>query len=296
MLKLILFFSLINTSAINQYASVDSIAYYQSNKDDKKIDFEFNCDYFNVYKFNVIIDLYNCNGENIGKYTNAIEVIGRSNKTAIIHCDYQEDFYALINVEVNDLLIVKNGKINFYIQGDCYLNLDERKCERVYKSEYKNKTSKDYNLDFVINKNIFDKFLGENFLDVYEITFYSNYEFKDSNIYLIVNQYIDEYEIYYDNGYMFFLAPIKNGAYRFSILDTLYVDLLNFRFSDNHFLNSKKTDVIHFPYSKEYKEYKCMLVIDSFISIYVNFVVSTSDLLLGDCKDSKYCLVRESYD
>ena len=54
--------------------------------------------------------------------------------------------------------------------------------------------------------------------------------------------------------------------------------------------------MVYFPFLEEYREYTCKIVIKGIIEIDIEFNVSTSDLLFGECENSKYCLERENYD
>ena len=84
----------------------------------------------------------------------------------------------------------------------------------------------------------------------------------------------------------------KTNGYQFALLEKYFVNLLDFEFSDQYFKNSMETYSVYFPYLSEYRQYQCMIVIEDFIDIKINFNIGVSDKLYGDCSDSKYCLYR----
>lgn len=296
MLKFMLFLTLLNKSIISPYKGIDAIYTYQSNNEEKKITFEFNCDYSSLYEVYVTIDLYDEKGTLLKKYNNSLLVTGSMKKSANIEYDNEKNFYALISIKCDDDYIVKDAKLNFYIQDNCYLNINNRSCNRYYKSEFKNGISKDYDIDFLIHKNIFNKYLISNVLNVNNITFHSNYDFRESTSQLIIKDKINEYDFYYDDGYRFLLSIERNNNHSFKLIDNLYIDLLDFKLSEEYFESSINSKNIYFPFYLNDVEYDCAIFIQSFIDIRIDFTVSTSGLLFGECNNSKYCLVRTNYD
>lgn len=293
MLKLFLLFSMLNLNVSSEYVDVESIEYYQTRKEDKKIIFNFESDYYKTHDLLVSIELYRSRDNVfVKRYKNNITIIGDKVSVANLNFDLTENMYALIFVEYNQRNIVEEGKINFYIQDDCVINRDIRECKRIYKSEYRDKISKDLINNFKINKQTFDKYLVFNFLNPKDITYYSEFDFFESNKYLVINDLVDGYDINYNNEYRFLLDTSGEINQSFSLVEAYYVDLISFKFSDEHFINSQETTKIHFPFIKEEKVYNCSISIESFINIQIDFEVMTMGDLFGKCKESKYCLTR----
>lgn len=291
MLKLFLMCSIVNLNVSTEYIGVESIEYYQTNNDQKQIIFNFDSDYYTNHKLEVEIKLYEKESNTLIKgYKNTIEVIGDKKSTANLSIENNEDMYVLIYVKYNENSIVKDAKLNLYVQDDCYLNKENRDCNRIYKSEYRNNISKDLSTKFFINKNIFDKYLTFNYLELNDFKYYSEYNFNQDSKYLIIYNYIESYDMLFDEKYRFILE-IGNDK-KFYLLEDYFVDLFDFKYSDEYFQNSKKTDKIYFPFFNDEKIYKISILIESFINIQIDFNVITSGNLLGSCKDSKFCLKR----
>ena len=293
MIKELALISMLSSSISSDYVCVNKIEYYQSDEVNKKIRFEFQSDYFKVHEIDTKIELYDINDTYLASYNSSLEVIGNRNAIASFNYNNENDFYVLIDVKYDDTYLIKSVKINFYNQEDCFINKDNLICNFIYKSEYSEGISKDVITNFRVDNNIFDKFLSFNKLSVENIKFYSDYKFENANISLVIENEIKEYNLLYDQGYKFILNISED---KFNLLDNYYVNLLNFSYSESYFENSNKVNSIYFPYFKDYKEYNCYIIIEDFINIKIDFNVSTSDLLYGKCNDSKYCLVRESYD
>lgn len=293
MIKELALISMLSSSISSDYVCVNKIEYYQSDEVNKKIRFEFESDYFKAHKIDTKIELYDVNDTYLASYNSSLEVIGNRNAIASFNYNNENDFYVLIDVKYDDTYLIKSVKINFYNQEDCFINKDNLICNFIYKSEYSEGISKDVITNFRVDNNIFDKFLSFNKLSVENIKFYSDYKFENANISLVIENEIKEYNLLYDQGYKFILNISED---KFNLLDNYYVNLLNFSYSESYFENSNKVNSIYFPYFKDYKEYSCYILIEDFINIKIDFNLSTSDLLYGKCNDSKYCLVRESYD
>jgi len=263
---------------------------------EKELVFNFYSDYVSSHLLDIEIKLYDSFNNLIRIYTNQISFIGK--KRAVTDIDFlmNNDFYVLVSVFYNDELIVENAKLNFYFQEDCKIDDTNKTCNRIYKSEYKEKVSKDIFTEFKVKDSSFNNFLKFNELKMNEIQFYSEYDFSKSDIYLFINEEINGFDIIYDNGYRFILDVVKNGYYHFEVIDDYYVDIVDFKYKDSYFNGSVKTQSIHFPFNKDYKEYSCKIMIASFINIEIVFRVAISDNLLGDCKESKYCLIGVKYD
>ena len=134
-------------------------------------------------------------------------------------------------------------------------------------------------------------------MNIEDIIVYSNCDVKDAEVYLYIKDEIEGYNMLYDNGYRFLLGVEKeNNKYSFYLLEKHCLTIPKFSFSDEYSEEAIVTNNIYFPYLKEQKEYECLLVIKGKIDVEITFFVFTSDMLYGDCSDSKYCMGISIYD
>lgn len=296
MLKYLLMLSLINTSVSIEHVYVDSIEYNQVNDDNKKITFNFKSDYSIQHELEVFIDVFDNEGNIYRNYSNKIIVIGDNIANANIKHDHNDGDYFLISVNYKQEEILKNVKIVMRKQEDCYLDKNNLECKRIYKSGYYDGINKDSYTKIIITKNIFDKFLYSNVLNLGNIVLYSESELLNQETYFILKNEIKEYDLPYINEYRFLLETYRKDGYSFRLMEDYYLDIIDFKFSENYFENSIKSKEIYFPFSNEYLEYNCKIIIKSFVNIEINFNVYTGEYLFGDCNNSKYCLKVENYD
>ena len=134
--------------------------------------------------------------------------------------------------------------------------------------------------------------MGNKILTICADLYYSNCDLKDSTAYLYLYNKIDEYNLLYDDKYSFLLGI--NDDNKLEFVDHYFVNLLEFEFFESHSKDTIKVNSLYFPYSSEYIEYDLSIVIESFISVKVEFSVFTKGDLLGECETSKYCLRYES--
>lgn len=293
--KFIMMLSLLTSMTSINYVAIENIEYYQTTDDIKKIIFDFNSDYLSEHELKVEISFFEMDNTFISKFTNCIKIIGKKKSIANINYQNNADSYALIDIFYQDKPIVKSAKINFYVQDDCYINLNYKNCDAIYQSKYENGTTIDKTLNFAILDNPFNKFLNFNSLDLADVVFNSDYNFENANVYFVLKDKIEEYGLYYDEGYRLFLnIKEEKNYFNLELMDNYFVNLNPFRYEENYFENSTKTKNLFFPYNEEYKEYECLILIEDFITIEISFNVATSDLLFGNCLSSKYCLKRES--
>ena len=295
MLKIFLIFSLCSSFSGFSGIRVEKIEAFQSNDTSKRISFEFSGNYTLVNDIDVEIKVYEKNNY-LRSYSNKLKFIGNKSAETIIDFNLKDNFYVLINIYNNENLLVKEAKLNFYKQDDCLIWEKEKYCKRVYKSEYNEGVSKDVYMNLKVNDATFNRFLSNNMLDVKNVKFNSEYDFENSASYLMIREKIVGYDLHYNENYLFPLSVENNGYKYFSLLSEYYVDLLNFRFSEENFNEAIKTNNIHFPFSDEYREYEIMIITEDYVNIIIKFNVATSDNLFGDCSDSKYCLKRIRYD
>ena len=78
------------------------------------------------------------------------------------------------------------------------------------------------------------------------------------------------------------------------MIDTYYVKFDDFSYGENYFIGSIETNKIIFPYTLEFQEYDCQIIIDSTPKIYIDFNITNRGQLFGDCNNSKFCIVRSS--
>ena len=202
MSRLILIFGLFLMNFNLNYVKVESIEYLQEDSLIKEVKFSFESDSLNFHDILVNIKLYNQAKELLNEYQSSLKIIGRCEKTANIKFEYEEDFYAIIEVKYQDKIIVDGAKIEFYHQEDCLITDQDNYCNAIYKSEYRLGQSKDLRMEFNINKELFNVFLATNKLDVTNYRFYSNYDLDHKNAYLVIENSVNEYDLLYYKGYL----------------------------------------------------------------------------------------------
>ena len=243
------------------------------------------------------IYLYKIDGELIGEYQNSLKVIGDKKTLAKLDYIYNDQTYALIDVNYNENLLVSNAKFEFYDVEKCYLNKENKECKRIYKSVYKNGVVSKKESDFKLLNAPFDDFLENNNLNLNNLLIYSDYDFSDDDVYIVIKDEIEGFDLVYDNGYKLPLQVSEKGLkYSFSLLEEYYVNFSDFGYFESKKDGSLAVKEIYFPFYSEYKEYECLLVIKGKLNIEIEFKVSTSDKLFGECENSKYCIEESSYD
>lgn len=293
--ELIMIFSLLTSMVSTNYVAIENIEYYQTTDDIKKLIFNFNSDYFNEHELKVEINFFEMDNTFISKFSNYIKIVGKKKSIANINYQNNNSSYALIDVFYQDKTIVKSAKINFYTQDNCYINVNYKNCNAIYLSKYEKGTTIDKTLNLAILDNPFNKFLNFNSLDFNNVVFNSDYNFENANIYFVIKDKIEGYGIYYDEEYKLLLnIKEEKNYFNLELIDNYFVGLNPFRYEESYFDNSIKTKQLFFPYNEDYKEYECLIVIEDFITIEILFNVATSELLFGDCSNSKYCLKRNS--
>lgn len=292
MLKYLTIATMLSSLNSYSYVEINSIEYYQQKSDIKEIIFDFKSDYLSTHTIEVTMEFYNIDNQFIKGYKNELKFLGKKKAIANINYNYYKNSYVLININYNGKYLINNAKINIYVQEDCFINIDNRECKRIYKSYYKNGVMGEEILKFIVNESDFYKYLYDNKLKLKDINFYSNYTFDKANIYLYLNDKIDGYDLIYNNGYRFLLFMDENN--KFELIDNYFLNLIDFSFLENYKEGSYKVKEIYFPFIQDYKEYDLSLVIEDFISIKIDFIVFTKGNLLGDCSTSKYCLIHES--
>lgn len=283
--------SVLNLSLNTNYMSLTSIEHYQTSQEIKQLCFNFESDYLNIHEVFVSIELYDSNDVLKKTYSNSLNIVGE--KQANANFNAKDDIeYALIDIYYDKAILEKDIKINFYNQNNCLLDKDNRECNFIYLSRYSNRVTKDHFTNFRMNKNVFDKYLNTNVLSLSEVSFYSDYNFENSFVYFRVMDQVDGYDLFYDNYYNMELKIIDGTLHYFQLLEDNYVNLEEFYYGEEYLSKNIKTNKIIFPYNDEFKEYKCEILIESGISIKIQFNILTNGKLLGECNNSKFCIVR----
>ena len=295
--KLLIAFSLLFSSANVSYAEIEYVECYNNINKKIEIVFGFNCDYLESHPMHVILDIYDSNNQIIATYNNVIKVIGRREAKASIDYLYRDGLKVDVTITYNEEKLVDHIRLELIRNEVCYLDAANKNCSMPYKSRYENDVIIKYKSDFKILYLPFDSFLSDNYLNIEDIIVYSNCDVKDAEVYLYIKDEIEGYNMLYDNGYRFLLGVEKeNNKYSFYLLEKHYLTLPKFSFSDEYSEEAIVTNNIYLPYLKEQKEYECLLVIKGKIDVEITFFVFTSDMLYGDCSDSKYCMGISIYD
>lgn len=295
--KLLIAFSLLFSSANVSYAEIEYVECYNNINKKIEIVFGFNCDYLESHPMHVSLDIYDSNNQIIATYNNVIKVIGRREAKASIDYLYRDGLKVDVTITYNEEKLVDHIRLELIRNEVCYLDAANKNCSMPYKSRYENDVIINYKSDFKILYLPFDSFLSDNYLNIEDIIVYSNCDVKDAEVYLYIKDEIEGYNMLYDNGYRFLLGVEKeNNKYSFYLLEKHYLTLPKFNFSDEYSEEAIVTNNIYFPYLKEQKEYECLLVIKGKIDVEITFFVFTSDMLYGDCSDSKYCMGISIYD
>ena len=287
MIKELAILSMLSASVNINYVELKNIEYYQNEELMKHIKFEFASDYLNSHEIVVFIRLYDSENLEQKVYKNTLKVIGIKSATANFEVE-DNTSYAILEVNYNNKVLYGNIKINFLDQSNCYIDKFNRTCNFIYLTKFEDSIVKDYSTNMIVRNDIFDKYLSTNVLDVSNLYFYSDYDFKNANIVMYIkNRRVkDEYE--------FNLKIIGEKVYSFEVIDTYYVKFDDFSYDENYFIGSIETDKIIFPYTLEFQEYDCQIIIDSTPKIYIDFNITNRGQLFGDCNNSKFCIVRSS--
>lgn len=291
MIKELLIMSLLSTNVRIDYVKVTTVEHYQSFDLNKKISFSFESDGLKVHQIFVEIESYDLREEPIKKYSNNLQVIGKRDAVANI-CVEENIRYVLIDIYYNEQLLYKDIKINFYHQEDCNIDNKNRICNLIYLSRFSNNVSKDYKTNVLVKNDLFDKYLMTNVLDLTNFKITSEYKFHNAKIYLIIENKIEQFNLLYNNGYIFELEVKGKDNIYFQPIEDNYVRFENFNYGEQYLENSIKTNKIVFPYSNDFKEYNCKIVIEDFVKINIKFNVATQGELIGDCLTSKFCTLR----
>ena len=295
--KLLIAFSLLFSSANVSYAEIEYVECYNNINKKIEIVFGFNCDYLESHPMHVSLDIYDSNNQIIATYNNVIKVIGKREAKASIDYLYRDGLKVDVTITYNEEKLVDHIRLELIRNEVCYLDAANKNCSMPYKSRYENDVIIKYKSDFKILYLPFDSFLSDNYLNIEDIIVYSNCDVKDAEVYLYIKDEIEGYNMLYDNGYRFLLGVEKeNNKYSFYLLEKHYLTLPKFSFSDEYSEEAIVTNNIYLPYLKEQKEYECLLVIKGKIDVEITFFVFTSDMLYGDCSDSKYCMGISIYD
>jgi len=295
--KIFLVFNLLVSVFRVNYVSIDYIDCYSNYQEKIKFDFSFISDSVSSHSLFVVIELYDSGNRKLVEYSNTLNIIGDKKISANIDYLYKEGLYALISVRCDQKEIVSYIRFDFYKSQSCQINKIDRVCNSFYKNRYKDNVVTDKYMNMQILKAPFDSFLTYNRLDLSEFYIYSEYDFSDDEIYLLIEDELDGYNINFTNNYRIPLNVIREGNYyKLTPLEFYYLSVYPFEFSEEYKENYFKTNQIYFPFNNEYKEYDLLIIIEGVNLIEILFTISVSDTLFGECEMSKYCLERVSYD
>lgn len=295
--KLFIIFSVLLNSVSANYVNVERIECYSSIGEKIQFSFDFDSDYINSHELNVTFEIYDGNEVNLINYNNSIKVIGEKNAKATLDYIYQNNIHVYVSVNWKEEKIVNRVRFDLKENNKCFLNDRKRECNEFYKSSYYNGHVVNEYSEFKILYLPTNLFLDFNYLNIENIHVYSNYDLTSEEIYLEIKENINGYELIYSEGYKILLGVIKNNdQYSFTLLEEHYLGLPEFIYTDDYSDKYIVTKMVYFPFLEEYREYTCKIVIKGIIEIDIEFNVSTSDLLFGECENSKYCLERENYD
>ena len=295
--KLFILFSLFLSSIKANYISVEKIECYSNIGEKIQFNFEFESDYINVHELVVNFEIYDEGNLKVANYTNSIKIVGNKKSIATIDYLYKDRMYVYVTVNNEEEKIVDRVRFDLKGNNKCYLNELMKECNEFYKSTYKKgKLVNEYS-DMKVLYLPFNAFLDFNYLDIENILIYSNYDISKDEVYLEIDEKINEYDLVYDENYRFLLGiNMINNQYSFYLLEDYYLGLPEFLYTDIYSDKYISTNKLYFPYDEDYKEYLCKLVIHGVIDVEMEFKVSTSDNLFGGCDNSKYCLERVNYD
>lgn len=148
---------------------------------------------------------------------------------------------------------------------------------------------------FLVNE-MLEFYSFDNRLNIERIKMSSNLFTDRGYAYLFLNERIEEFFVYYNNGYYFPLILNDNhGLIVPSLEGEYYLDLIEGKTYDYYEIDSLHTNDILFPYVDN-TYYITLKVIDGFIGfneVTLNFSLNVLGKLIGYCVDSKYCLRRD---
>ena len=295
MLKGLLILSTLFSSINNNYIDVKSIECSSNINNNIEFVFYFDSDYVSYHEISVEFNLFRDN-KNVANYNNSLTVIGKKRSVATMDYLYKENMYVLLTVYYENNKLVDHLRFDLKGNNSCSLDRNLKECNEFYKTVYDGKIIDRYS-NIRILYFPFDSFLSMNYLDLSNLIIYSDYDFSDDFIYLDITRITGEYELINEDNYKLLLETNNtNNQYSFSLLETYYVNFEEFIYTDVYSSDYISTKRVYFPFADEYREYLCSLIIDGTIDIKIEFIVSTSDKLFGECADSKFCIDRSNYD
>lgn len=303
MYKIVLCVSMLFNNAIleSKNVSVEKIEYSFSNYTNEIINLDI--ELYSKSKDIIEMKIYFFDKEKENKYKNyyssALSIDGYKKTIAKIPFELKENIFLNIIFYSNNLNDeIENIMFPIYFINDktCYLH--ERficESEMPTKVVYENKKiCEKYDRISLINKNL-HYYSFSNILPIDNIKI--SYLFMDdgyANLYIKDN--VKEFTINYDGGYIFPLViNNKNNVSSFSFENKYFVDIKKGVFYEDYYDNCLYVNKIILPYlDKEYSmEIQLIDCFASFSKVIIEFKVTTSGILFGDCSYSKYCFRRE---
>ena len=113
---------------------------------------------------------------------------------------------------------------------------------------------------------------------------------------LFIEEKIDEFFIYYNEGYLFPLSlNSEKGIISFTLENKYYLDFINGEVHDVYKKDSVYTNDLLFPYvDKTYNiTLKAIDCFSGFNEVTLDFNLHVLGDLIGGCNTSKYCLRRD---
>lgn len=233
-------------------------------------------------------------------YSSTLKIEGHAKTIAKIPYTAEEKQYFYISFFINNGRD-KDFDIYFpiypYEKGACNLSL-KTYCQSRYPTSvlYSDAIIKEEKSEvFLINSK--DNFYSfNNTIPINKIKISSNYFNNDGYANLYVLDKIDEFKLYYDEGYV---IPLKmdfsNPVLKFSFDANYYLDLINGIVYDEYVSGTVYKNNVIFPYyDNSYSLY--IELIDCFpyfSEVQIYFSVLVEGNLIGDCYQSKYCLRRK---
>ena len=305
MRSLLLSFMLLfcNYQDARNITKVNIIEYYSNSHKDDIITLNIN---ITATKRDVIeLKIYFCdeNKNNLNKdyFSSALTIQGNKKTEARIPIHISEKMYLNIVFYSSNLdKEIENVMFPIYKNEDLICDLNETK---ICKSNnpvhviYENKKIREiYEKIAVSNETLMFKSFN-NIVPIEDIRLICNNQINDGEMNLYIKEKIDEYSLYYKEGYAFNLeAYVVNNVIRFAFMDYHYVDLHNGKMYDNYISDGVYIKDVILPYRN--KEYNFVIELkDCFVSfktVKLDFKVKTKGDLIGGCETSKYCL-RRSY-
>lgn len=248
----------------------------------------------------LIIDFYDENNMKIGNtFSSAIIVQGRKKTIAKIPVEVKKTMQMKIVIEGNN---EKRELLNIviplyrYTEENC--NLSEKGfCESKYPSKimYLNGELQEiYEKIFLIN-DVLEFHSLDNYIPLNKINIIGQYEINDDRGELKIEKEIEEMHLYFYEGYSFPIKlDIKDGKLQFDFENSYYIDKMKGEMYEEYYVNTIYDNKVLLPYKQaEYylniKLENCFLYFDN---VEIDFLVYTSNILIGDCKNSLYCFRR----